>query len=348
MAELTSGIILLLCIIGTYPTVRARIILTETPSSSTVRRTTVDLPTTTTTDKVDHSGSFFDLDDSDDMDTDFSITNGTDYEEHQVDDTLNEVPIRSLNGSSSTNDTLSPEGRSAFDDFVNIPISPLGGYKSYEKSFVYSPFYSQGKEKVYGGGLTPVGPVPLGFGPGIGYPVAGPHPLPPGPLYGHGGPVGYPVGPVNLPPPPYPAHVAIPYNHPNVPIIAGPIGHPPVNRPPSKHCVANFSNMQQYTKHRIMAISNEASRVLLTAELSLLHTLNLSDDCDTNEKLFLLFIKNNPTRLYGRNSSRAQHLLSYFNMILHKLYSWPANSKQQKLITFSDRSVSLQLLWILH
>ncbi|GAV07285.1 hypothetical protein RvY_17142 [Ramazzottius varieornatus] len=221
MDKLCLGFILVFCIIGTYSTVRARIVLSEAPSSSTVRRTTPSLPETTTTDEVEPGGNFFSFDDSDEMDEDITNSTTTDYMDGQVDDSLNEIPTRSLNGSSATNGTLEPEGRSAFDDFVNIPMSPLGSYKTYEKSFVYTPFYSAGKEKVQGGGLTPVGPVPLGFGPGVGYP--GPQPLP---AYGNGGPVGYPVGPVNVPPPPPP----VAYNRP--PVIVGPAVPPPVNRPP--------------------------------------------------------------------------------------------------------------------
>ncbi|OQV17986.1 putative Coagulation factor XI [Hypsibius exemplaris] len=114
-----------------------------------------------------------------------------------------DLSTRSLN--SSANNATSPdgpEGRSFFDD---LPISPLGGYKKYEKAYINIPGYQASKEKVEGAGLMP-SPVPVpgmvnvpyltapggGFLGPVGYPQSGPV------GYGQGGPTPYYSGPAPL------------------------------------------------------------------------------------------------------------------------------------------------------
>lgn len=65
-----------------------------------------------------------------------------------------ENTVISTGPKTSKNSTVSPQGRS-FADFDALPVSPLGGYKTYEKSYVNMPGYHSAKEKVDGGGIQP-------------------------------------------------------------------------------------------------------------------------------------------------------------------------------------------------
>ncbi|XP_055347945.1 uncharacterized protein LOC129595062 [Paramacrobiotus metropolitanus] len=81
--------------------------------------------------------------------------------------------------------------RTSMDDFDALPISPLGGFKSYQKSYVNMPGYQMAKEKVQGGGLQP------SLIPGPGAELVGVGVGPPTPIVGGiGGPVPLQAGPV--------------------------------------------------------------------------------------------------------------------------------------------------------